>query len=711
MDAPVPAEPQTLDRLHRLARDLAWCWHEVAQRPFAMIDPARWESSNHEPAAVLLDSCSGRRAAVLRSPEFLAALDAAEAELERYHATPGWFTKRFEEGDRAMRVAYFCSEFAIHESLPQYSGGLGVLAGDHVKAASDLGLPLVGVGLLYKHGYYVQRLAADGSTRVVEPNYDFRRLPLEETGNVIRCPVGDHDVVARIWRMQVGRVPVYLLDADLPENRPEDRELTEGLYKGEPLRRMRQQALLGVGGVRMLHAVGEHVSVDHLNEGHAAFACIERLREFMNAGATREEAIGAVRRRTVFTTHTPVPAGHDRYETKSVVAVMKTVLDEAGLKGEEFVELGLDPGDADGKLCMTVLALRLAARANGVARLHGRVSRTMWRHLYDVADTEQVPITSITNGVHTQTWLDPAAEAFWRQHIGLTRERISPDTDPWVKADEVDRAALWRLRNDLRARLVRFVRDRLAVQARRRGAAPEEVLASARVFDDRALTIGFARRFATYKRAPLIFRDPDRLAKLLSDPQRPVQLVFAGKAHPADESGQRFLREIFAFTRDPRFAGRVAVIEDYDMHVGRMLTSGCDVWLNNPIRPHEASGTSGMKPPLHGGLNCSILDGWWPEGWDGRNGWAIGDESEELEGDERDARDAESLYTLLEKEISREFWSRDEHGLPRRWLDHAAHSAASIPGRFSTHRMVGEYVRRLYLPAHRAGLPAPANAG
>jgi starch phosphorylase len=687
--------------LLKVAHDLWWSWNEVAQRPFAALDPNLWEASNHDPLAVLRGVDEPIFAARCADADFRDLVKTARDALRSYHNTVPWFERQDLPGAKGLHIAYFCSEFAIHESLQQYSGGLGVLAGDHLKSASDLGLPFTAVGLLYQQGYYLQQLRADGSTRVIEPRWDPRNMPLEDTGVDIKVPIGTRKVVARLWTMKVGRIRAVLMDTDRKGNRPKDRRLTEGLYKGEPELRMRQQVLLGVGGVLALKALGIKATVFHLNEGHAAFASVARLAALRRKGASLEEALQLIRRSTVFTTHTPVPAGHDRYDTSMVAEALEPCWREAGLARSAFLEMGSErPNDPKAPFCMTVLALRTAEHVNGVAALHGRVSREMWQQVYGVSDPALVPIGHVTNGIHARTWLASEAEAFWKRSIGLDLDHVERGVDPWAAAEKADAAEFWALRGALRARLVQFIRERLTRQARRRGEAPELVLRASEAFDPQALTIGFARRFATYKRAPLIFRDAKRLHRILSAEGRPVQLVFAGKAHPRDRDGQAYAAEVHRWARENGFEGRVALIEEYDMHVGRMLVSGCDVWLNNPLRPHEASGTSGMKPPMHGGINLSILDGWWPESHDGTNGWAIGDGSEGTDREKQDAIDAESLYGLLECEVVPEFYDRDTKGLPRRWIHRALRSVATVPGRFNTHRMVAEYLEKSYLPAN-----------
>lgn len=687
--------------LLKVAGDLWWSWNEIAQRPFAALDPIVWEASNHDPLAVLRHVDEPVFAARCADADFCASVKAARDAHRAYHGTVAWFEQQAFADAKGLHIAYFCSEFAIHESLQQYSGGLGVLAGDHLKSASDLGIPLTAVGLLYQQGYYLQQLRADGTTRVIEPRWDPRRMPLEDTGVDIRVPIGDRKVEVRLWTMRVGRVKAVLMDTDRKTNRPKDRRLTEGLYKGEPELRMRQQVLLGVGGVMALKALGIKASVFHLNEGHAAFASVARLAQLRRKGESLEDALQRIRASTVFTTHTPVPAGHDRYDAEMVADALQPCWREAGLARRAFLDMGSErPADPKAPFCMTVLALRTAEHVNGVAALHGRVSREMWQQVYGVADAALVPIGHVTNGVHARTWLAPEAETFWKRTIGLDLDTIERGKDPWAAAEKADAGEFWAMRAQLRARLVQFIRERLARQARRRGEAPEVVLRASQAFDPNALTIGFARRFATYKRAPLIFREPERLRRILSDGNRPVQIVFAGKAHPRDRDGQAYAAEVHRWTREQGFEGRVALIEEYDMHVGRMLVSGCDVWLNNPLRPHEASGTSGMKPPMHGGVNLSILDGWWPESFDGRNGWAIGDGSEGTDREKQDALDAESLYALLENEVVPSYYQHDRAGLPQDWIARALHSVATVPGRFNTHRMVAEYLEKSYLPAN-----------
>jgi glycogen phosphorylase len=704
---PAPIAPDDARaQLRAIAMNLWWSWNEVAQRPFAALDPVLWTATKHSPLATLACAGPATISAACEEPGFRIALSDARAALAAELARKTWWDTECAVDNPDACIAYFCSEYALHESIQQYSGGLGVLAGDHLKSASDLGIPLVAVGLYYRHGYYIQQFAEDGSTKVLYPVYDRATMPMTDTGVAVDVPVGSSSVRARVLRMDVGRTRVFLLDADLAENSPEDRQLTEGLYKGEPALRMRQQVLLGVGGMLALRALGIAPSRIHLNEGHAAFAAIEMLAEFRAQGMQHAEAVKAVRARTVFTTHTPVAAGHDRYGVDMVRDGLARTLAKGGITRAELEALSReDPSNAQEPVCMTIICLRLASKVNGVAKLHGEVSRAMWQKAFGARKPKDVPIGHVTNGIHTATWLDPKALAFWKSECGFDAVAPTPRNRGWKRAVGADPAAFWAMRASLRAQVVRIARERIARAAQRRGEGPQALDELSRALDPNALTIGFARRFATYKRAPLVFTDIDRLARIVGDAKRPVQLIFAGKAHPRDLGGQAFARQVFEMTRHPKLRGRVVLIEEYDMEVGRALVSGCDVWLNNPIRPHEASGTSGMKAPPHGGINCSILDGWWPEAFDGSNGWAIGSADDESfneadahgAAEKRDTRDAQSLYVLLEKKIVPEFYDRGRDGLPRKWIKRALASAASVSDTFSTNRMVSEYALGSYI--------------
>ena len=689
------------NRLSELALNLWWTWNYEAKRLFEALEPDLWRALNHNPRLVIRHLPQQRWRVLENDDVFLAQLEKCERDLKQYLRSGTWFSRTARGRSRSLSIAYFCAEYAIHESMQMYAGGLGVLAGDHLKSASDLGIPLTAVGLIYRHGYYRQQLDRKGQTRVVYPDYDFHDWPCTDTGVIVDIPLMKRTVKARIWKMMVGRVELYLLDTDLKENRPVDRKITSYLYGGDTEYRINQEIVLGVGGRLALRKLGIEPTVYHLNEGHAAFCALARLQLLTDNGLDMEQASELIRESTVFTTHTPVAAGNDRFDPDMTWRYLGPAARKLGLSREKFLALGREnPADTTEPFCMTVLALRFSERANGVAKLHGETSRKMWKRVYGLKDPERVPIGHVTNGIHVQTWLAPEASILYDKYLKPRWVGAAPDDDWWSRADRIPEEELWDMRNMLRSRLVNFIRSRIADQMQRRCDPIADLAQAHRTFDEKALTIGFARRFATYKRAPLIFRDRGRLAKIMNNADRPVQLVFAGKAHPLDPKGKAFISRIYRYARSAGFAGRVVIIEDYDMHIGHMLTSGCDIWLNNPIRPLEASGTSGMKPPLHGGLNCSILDGWWPEGFNGKNGWAIGDGRELSSRKAQDEYDANCIYDLLENEIIPRFYARNRAGIPRRWVSMMRNSLSSIPAKFSTHRMLADYLRDYYMPAH-----------
>ncbi len=691
------------DRLHNLALNLRWSWDPPTQRLFASIDPDLNDALNRNPVALVNHAAPHRLERLAGDADFLTRLKGVEQDLQRYLKHKPWYARNHTPKQRKMRVAYFCAEFAIHEAFPMYSGGLGVLAGDHLKSASDLGVPLCAVGLLYRYGYYKQEIKPDGGTHPTYPPYDFDQLPITDTGKTIKLKIGRRDVVAKVWLAQVGRVPAYLLDTDHPRNKnAEDRAITHYLYGGDNETRIRQEMLLGVGGVKALEAVGEDFTVLHLNEGHAAFAPLEVVRQHVDGDKLPlDEAIELVKPHTVFTTHTPVPAGHDRFDVKLARKYLNPYLTRSKITTNQVLKLGSEaPSDRAMPLCMTALALRMSDHRNGVAKLHGKVSRQMWKEFHGCAKSKDVPIGHVTNGVHPQTWLAPEAYPVYDKHLKADWLNATPTADPWAKAKSIPDDELWQTRSMLRRRLVRFARNHSQQRALRMGAGAAELARLSDLLDENALTIGFARRFATYKRAPLIFTDLKRLMAIVADDAGPVQFIFAGKAHPADTGGQAYLQQVVQMSQKPGFKGRIAVLENYDMQIGRMLTSGCDIWLNNPLRPNEASGTSGMKPPLHGGVNLSILDGWWPEGYNGKNGYAIGDGREYTSQAKQDRYDAGCIYDLLENEIVPKFYKRGKDGVPKRWVKVMRESMRSVPAQFSTHRMLGDYVSGYYLPAH-----------
>jgi len=668
------------------------------------LDPALWEATGHNPLLVMRHLAQTRRETLEHDAAFRSRFESAQSKLDAYLDSDAWFQKT-QTNLNDMRVAYFCMEYGIHECLPLYSGGLGILAGDHLKSASDLGIPLTAVGILWKHGYYRQELTDDGDVRILYPSYDFGDLPITDTGHTVKVPIGRAKITAKVWKCHVGRVELYLLDTDTKENKAKDRALTYHLYGGDDDNRIRQEILLGVGGLMALEEVGIDPTVFHLNEGHAAFCNLERIARLVEDGADVESAREEVARSTVFTTHTPVPAGNTRYPIDLFNRYLRSFGTRLKLSNNELLGMGReDPGDKHEPFCMTVLALRTALRCNAVAELHGETAREMWMKTYDAESPREVPIGHVTNGIHPQSWIADEARPFYDKHLKPKWDTITPKSDPWKAADKVSDEELWSLRTRLRQAFITRLRETLARQLTYHGADQQQINALYDTLSDEALTIGFARRFATYKRAPLIFKDTRRIAAILNNADRPVQIIYAGKAHPRDEEGNAFVRKIYEMTKKPQFRGRVWFVQNYDQAVGRMLTSGVDLWLNNPIRPMEASGTSGMKPCLNAGVNASILDGWWPEGYteERKNGWAIGSPEPQATRAKQDKFDADSMYDLFENEIVPCFYERDADGVPRKWVELMRNSMVTNGQKFSAHRMLGDYVKSYYGPTHRA---------
>jgi starch phosphorylase len=685
---------------------------------FRELDPVRWRQLDHNPIALLAEFSLERLEERVNELVLRSQIDNAYRRLQEYLRSDLTWGAVHAGVLRVRPVAYFSAEFGLHESLPIYSGGLGVLAGDHLKSASDLGVPLVGIGLFYAQGYFLQRLGPDGWQREESARVRVGELPQElalgPNGSPVYVMIETRSGVirARIWKLFVGRNLLLLLDTDVEGNRPEDRELTAHLYGGDKRVRIRQELLLGVGGVRALAALGIQPGVLHLNEGHSALAVLEAIRARMETEALAfEEAARRVARLTVFTTHTPAPAGHDRFAAELVEEHLGPLRDALGVSQERLMGLGRTrAGDNQEPLCMTVLALRLARRANGVSALHGRVTRSMWSSLWPGRSEDEVPIGHITNGVHVLSWLAQPMHELYARYLGPGWEHQSSEPKVWTGIESVDDGELWETHQVLKGRLIDFVRRRAVCQSERAGEPPEVIEQARRALDLNTLTIGFARRFASYKRATLLLKSLDRLAKLVNDPDRPLQLVFAGKAHPNDQPGKLLLRDIARLVRDPRFAGRVLFVEDYDINVGRHLVQGVDVWLNTPRRPLEACGTSGQKVVLNGGLNLSILDGWWIEAYDGANGFAIGRGQTHASPDLQDQHDAEALYEALEKQVIPLYYQRDSDGLPRGWIARMTHGIRTLGWRFNADRMVMDYVRHCYLPAAgglSCGMPVP----
>jgi starch phosphorylase len=691
-----------------LSMNLWWSWNPATIKLFRDLDPQGFRASKHN-ALVVAKSLSPERLNELALDAALRTrVDKVHREFRSYvspnantwagtHAAPL----------RVRPVAYFSAEFGLHESVPIYSGGLGVLAGDHLKTASDLGLSLVAVGLFYRESYFRQHIDREGQQHAeyVSVNLDHSpAVPLRNANGdplIIDVPLANDKLLAQVWQLNVGRNPLLLLDTDVPGNSDENRKLSARLYFGDQRVRIRQELLLGVGGVRALRAAGVDWGGLHLNEGHSAFATLEYARLRMEeTGTDFWGAAQDVAQSTVFTTHTPVDAGHDRFPPELVDEHLDPLRRSLGLSREQFLGLGrIHPEDAREALCMTVLAFKMSRYANGVSSLHGRVTRRSWQVLWPHHREDEVPVGHITNGVHVRTWLAPAMQELYSRHFGSDWLDHLPDPQMWGRVENILDEELWDTHRTLKASLVQFVRREVANQRRRDGYTDDLVKAAETALDPEALTIGFARRFATYKRANLIFSDPARLRKLLLNPQRPVQLVFSGKAHPADRPGQDVLRTVYQNTLDPELRARVIFIEDYDINVGRHLVQGVDVWMNNPRRPQEASGTSGEKALFNGALNFSVLDGWWAEAYDGLNGFAIGKGLTHTQAHEGDRRDAESMYRTLEEEIVPLYYDRDDEGVPHRWLARVKRALRTLGWRFNTDRMVMDYARECYLPS------------
>ena len=713
--APVVSEARTLDRfiapaqerLWALARNLWWSWDHDAASLFRDLDPVRWRQLNQNPVSLLA--------------EFpLAKLESRAAELV-LHSRINYACRRLQEYLQADRtwgtrhagvlrpspVAYFSAEFGLHESLPVYSGGLGVLAGDHIKSASDLGIPLVGIGLFYGQGYFRQRLDRKGWQQEEYLETDVNQLPMEvaigKNGRPVAVQIETRSgsIHAKVWRVTVGRCDLFLLDSDVEDNTPDDRELTSRLYGGNARTRIRQELLLGVGGSRALRAMGITPGVFHLNEGHSGFAVLEAIHMRMNdEGIGFDAAVPRVSREVVFTTHTPVPAGHDRFEADLIEEHLGPLREKMGLSSESLMGLGReDPNNQSETFCMTVLGLRLSRRANAVSALHGEVSRAMWTGLCPGKPEDEVPIGHITNGVHVPSWLAPQMFRLYDRHLGTNWHQHGSEARIWEGIENVDDGELWETHLSLKSQLLEFVRRRAVEQAERRGESREVLQRLGKVLSPDALTIGFARRFATYKRANLILSDIESLASMVNDPKRPVQFVFAGKAHPNDEPGKTVLQQIAELMRNSRFSDKFVFVEDYDINVGRHFVQGVDVWLNNPRRPQEASGTSGQKVVLNGGLNLSVLDGWWAEAYDGMNGFAIGTGRTHSNMNVHDTRDAEDLRRTLREEVIPLYYQRDRDGLPRGWIKRMKRTIRTLGWRFNADRMVMDYTSKCYVPA------------
>jgi glycogen phosphorylase len=691
--------------LRELAYNLWWSWNPPAQQLFHELSPYLWEESNHNPVEVLLWVSGHELRARLHNPEYYNRVTAVMKNFRTYMAAKGTWMQKKAPALKNGPIAYFSAEFGLHECLRIYSGGLGILAGDHAKSASDLGLPFSGITLFYRQGYFQQQITGDGWQQERYPGYDPARLPITPVTDrkgkrvVVELEIGNDTVKVQGWMVQVGRNPVYLLDTDLPENEQRFRELTSHVYGGDNWTRIAQELVLGVGGVRLLRAIGAKPATFHMNEGHSAFLTFELLREQLASGTPLTQAEAFVKQHCVFTTHTPVPAGHDRFDLGLMNAAFPAFARTLGMTVDDMMRYGREvPANPSEPFTMTVLALKFCRSANGVSELHGHVSQEMWKELYPGVKVADVPIGHVTNGIHTTGWTSPTAHQFWTTRLGSTWTARIRDAKYWheaVKAHNVSDEDLWALRTSLRRELIEYARKHLREQYFRLGG--NDVTLWDNVLSPDVLTIGFARRFATYKRAPLFFRDFEWAIRTLSSHERPVQLIFAGKAHPRDDAGKRFIQEIANITRRADLFGKVIFLENYDINVARHMVAGADIWLNTPRRPMEASGTSGMKIGIHGGLHLSTMDGWWREAYDGHNGWKIGEDTTASTEQAQDDIDAASLRAVLEQEIIPLYYDREKSGIPHNWLKRIRHAMATIIPVYNTDRMVVEYAEKYYI--------------
>ncbi|MEW5867985.1 MAG: alpha-glucan family phosphorylase [Chloroflexota bacterium] len=701
--------PRRINRLGELAYNLWWTWNPEAQRLFSRIDAVLWESVYHNPVLFLRKVERSRLNAATNNRYYLEFYDRIFREFDQYmQAQETWFSKKCPEMSERL-IAYFSMEFGLHETLPIYAGGLGVLSGDHTKEASDLGLPFVAIGFFYTEGYFTQRITEDGWQEAEYAAHPFGDLPVmplldeNEMPLMISVELPGRQVYARIWEVHVGRVPLYLLDSNVELNAPADRALTARLYSSDLDMRISQEILLGVGGVRALRAMDYQPSVWHMNEGHSAFLSLERIRELVHTGLSFEQAVEQVRARNVFTTHTPVPAGNDEFALWLVDKYFSNLWTELNLTRDQFINLAYHLVSWGEAFSMPALALNLSQGRNAVSELHGQVSRKMWQYLWPERRDDEVPITHITNGVHTGTWLARRLRALLDRYLGAGWMEDADDLDVWELVNNIPDEQLWAVRQHLKRKLVAYVRERARQRWMRGGWHPVQVVSSGVLLNPYALTIGFARRFAPYKRANLILQDVDRLLKLVNHPEMPVQIIFAGKSHPDHEGGKMLIQDVYRVVKRAESGGRLVFLEEYDMNLARYLVQGVDVWLNTPRRPNEASGTSGQKAAVNGVLNFSVLDGWWREGYNEQNGWAIGKDMDYSNSEEQDAVDAASLYDVLEDEIIPLYYRlRSSDGLPGEWIARMKESIRTIGPQFSARRMVKEYTERMYLPAIQA---------
>jgi starch phosphorylase len=704
----IPKVPEKLKELLEITENLWWCWTSDAIELFRRLDRDVWEDVYHNPKAMLGRVSQSRFEELSEDDSFISHMKRVKENLDKYLTMPTWFDETFPEY-KDKKIAYFSTEFAIHESLPIYSGGLGVLSGDHLKSASDMGLPLVGIGLLYRNGYFKQYLTNDGWQMEEYAINHFYRMPMrlltKEDGFPLLITISlpsSPKVYARVWEIKVGRVSLYLLDTDCQENLPEDRLITGELYGGDKEMRIKQEKLLGVGGVQVLKALNIEPSVVHINEGHSAFLLLEKIRILMDdKKLSFKEAQKVVKATCVFTTHTPVPAGNEVFSPNLVATYFEPLYRHLGLNKEQFLSLGRDfkTETYEKDFSMTILALKACGKANGVSRLHATVSRQIWQNIWPELPRKEIPISHITNGIHTNSWLSYEFAGLFDRYMGSDWKDEPADQTLWQRVANIPDAELWRSHERRKERLVSFARHRLKLQLERRGVSVQAVKYADEILDPEALTIGFARRFATYKRGNLIFRDLYRIKKILLNKEMPVQIIIAGKAHPKDDKGKEIIKSIIKLAADPELRFKIVFLEDYDMNVAHYLVQGVDVWLNNPLRPEEASGTSGMKAAVNGVLNFSVLDGWWCEGYNGDNGWIIGSTETYPDLEYQNEVESRSMYEMLEKEIIPLFYKRGQDNLPRGWIQKMKNCMQTIGPKFNTNRMIEEYTKNFYIPS------------
>jgi len=713
-----PNLPPRIAKLGDLAYNLWWSWHPEGRELFIMLGGrAAWSRNGHNPVKMMHELDDGVLKLASLDPRFLRYYDAVMARFDGdMDPRSGWFCNNVADPQKKT-IAYFSAEYGLHHALPVYAGGLGFLAGDYLKECSDLGVPSVGIGFMYPEGYLLQRVTPDGwqagaCERLDRENAPVRRLR-DEDGNplLVEIPLLNREIYVEVWKVQVGRTDLYLMDTAVDANEPWNRSISDRLYTGDPEQRLRQEIVLGIGGVRILKALGIEPSVLHLNEGHPAFAILERIREKVDSGLGLDEARETVKKTTVFTTHTPVPAGHDKFSFALMEKYFGSYLRNLGMNREEFFELGLDPRDPASGFNMTAFALRMAAHRNCVSNRHQEVTIQMWRHLWPDLPEEDIPIDYVTNGIHVPTWIDRRlGNIIFNQYLG--RDWLEKHDNPliWELIDEIPDEVIWKQHGRMKKALINKIKDRARMKWRDPESDSRTIMAFGTLLDPEALTLGFARRFASYKRATLLLRNPDRLRNILTDPQRPVQIIFAGKAHPDDQQSKLLLQQVFCAAADKRFEGRIAFVEDYDQYLAQYLVHGVDIWVNNPRPPMEASGTSGMKASLNGVPQLSVFDGWWVEGYNGNNGWGF-EGAEGASDDVRDDRDAEALYEILEKEVIPLYYRVDDKGVPRGWVKVMKEAIKVAGPNFTSRRMVKEYTEKFYRPAIETGSETRACKG